>query len=367
MRWLTGKRFLPLAAAGAALPAFFFLAILPSTVVEGDGPVYAFMARHPFDTAHQAGPYPFRILIPLLVWALPFSIQFSFHALCFLGLVAGATITTILARNVGIEPRCALLVAPLYVLSFAGVYGVYEFEMIEPETAVLTSGGLLLAWSGRRYAFTVVGVLAAAARDLGATLPLAWWAARRGRGRELRAITEAVVVGVPILATYVAIQLLVPHPPGEAFMQASRADHLSDSGLVKFFGRSLVQGFGLLFLLWPIGLVLGSRRWRSFHLYVLGILPFLWSTDWNRMTIYFLPFVLPSALFVLQRASYGLCLIVTAASAYVAVILSLHNIPGSAGYPSGTAMLAPGVLVGLAAALPAIRIAATEITGRFAT
>ncbi len=367
MRWLAGWRFLLLAVVGASLPTLFLIALLPSTAAAGDGPVYAFMAHHPFDTADQAGPYPFRILVPLVVWALPLPTEFAFHALGLLGFIAGATVTTVLARDIGVESWRALLAAPLYVLCFAGVFGVYQFEMIEPETAALTSGCLLLAWRGRRYSFTAVGVLAAAARDLGATVPLAWWAARRSRGRELRAILEAVAVGVPILATYVLIQVLVPHPPGNGFMQATRAVNLHGLSLLKFFVRSLVQGFGLLFLLWPIGIFLGSGRWKSFHLYVLGVLPLLWGTDWNRMTIYFLPFVLPSALLVLQRASYGICLTVAAASAYVAVILSLHNIPDSAGYPSGRAMLVPGALIGLAAALPAIRVALTEITGRLMT
>jgi hypothetical protein len=288
MRWLAGWRFVLLAAVAASLPTLFLIALLPSTDAFGDGPVYEFMAHHPFDTADQAGPYPFRILVPLLVWALPLPTQFAFHLLGFLGLVAGATVTTVLARDVGIEPRRAVLAALLYVLCFAGVFGVYQFEMIEPETAALTSCCLLLAWRGRKYSFTAVGMLAASARDIGATVPLAWWAARRGRGRELRAILEAVAVGVPILATYVLMQVLAPHPPGNGFMQATRADDLAGLGLVKFFVRSLVQGFGLLFLLWPIGVFLGSARWKSFHLYVLGMIPFLWGTDWNRMTIYFL-------------------------------------------------------------------------------
>src|SRR6266545_4986718 len=97
------------------------------------------------DTADQAGPYPFRILVPLVVWALPLPTEFAFHALGLLGFIAGATVTTVLARDIGVESWRALLAAPLYVLCFAGVFGVYQFEMIEPETAALTSGCLLLA------------------------------------------------------------------------------------------------------------------------------------------------------------------------------------------------------------------------------
>jgi hypothetical protein len=354
------------AVAVASLAATVLLVLLPSNGDVGDGPVYAAMAHHPFDTAHQPGPYAFRILVPLLVWLLPLSTELSFHVLVFVGLVAGATITAVLARDLGIEPRRALLAAPLYVLPFAGVFGVYQYRMLEPETAALTSAAFLLAWRGRARVFTGVGMLAAAARDLGVTVPVAWWAAQRGPGRELRAIAQAVLLGLPIVATYLLIQILVPHPPGTAFFHsANRAFNLEEIGIAKFLVRSLVQGYGILFLLWPIGIALGTRRWRSFHLYVLFMIPVLYEADWNRMTIYLLPFVLPSALLALERCSYALCAVVAAASAYVAFVLSLHNIPDSAGYPSGAAMLVPGALIGIVAALPAVGASVLEIGRRF--
>jgi hypothetical protein len=43
------------------------------------------------------------------------------------------------------------------------------------------------------------------------------------------------------------------------------------------------------------------------------------------------------------------------------------KVADSAGYPAGGAMLVPGALIGLAAALPAIRSALTEIGGRLMT
>lgn len=328
--------------------------LLPSTKYGGDGTVYDAMARHPFETAHQVGPYPFRFLVPLVVWALP-GTEFEFHLLGFLGLVVGATVTAVLACDLGVERRLALLAAPVYVLSFAGVYGVWQYEMIDTEGAAFTSVALLCAWRGRKVLFVVVGMLGAAAREYAATVPLGWWAAQRGRGHERRALLEALAVGVPILGVYALVQAIVPHPPGGSFMfRNTTYAYFAQFGLARFLARSLIQSFGVLFLLWPLGLLVGTPRWRSFHLYVVGVIPFLSVTDWNRMGIYLLPFVVPSALLVLARQRFAFAVLALAGSATLAALLSLHNIPNEAGYPAHAPELVAAGLVATAACLPAV-------------
>lgn len=340
--------------AGAA--AALLVLLEPSTEFGGDGTVYDAMARHPFDTAHQLGPFPFRVLVPLLVWILP-GTHFAFHLLSFLGLMVGGVVTAVLARDLGVAPRLALLAPAVYVLSFAGVYGTWQFEMIDTEGGALTSAALLCAWRGRKLAFVLVGMLAASAREYGATVPLGWWAANRASGRERRAIVEAVALGVPILLTYALIQLLVPHPPGGRFtFRNTSYAYFEQFGLLRFLARSLVQSFGVLFVLWPIGAFLGGPRWRSFQLYAIGVLPFLSVTDWNRMGIYLLPFCIPSALLVLMRGPYAAAVVALAGSACLATLLSFHNLPNEAGYPAhAPELVAAGAVAAVAAAWSLVR------------
>jgi hypothetical protein len=359
------RRYALAAVLSAAASAGVLRVFLPWTGVGADGVVYAAMARHPFHTADQLGPYPFRVLIPLLVWLLPLPRNAGFHVLAFAGLVAGGTMVALLARDIGVRPTRALAAAPLYVLSFAGVYGLYQYRMIDSECAALTAGALLLTWRGRKLAFVVVAMVAASAREYGGTLPLAWWAAQRGRGRELQAVWWALVLGIPVLTVYFLVQTLPPHPSGGSFMfRNGTFDYYAKYGLLRYFSRSFVQGFGLLFLAWPIGFALGSSRWRSFHLYLLGIVPFMIVTDFNRTIIYILPFAIPSALLMLDRASQRLFAVAVVASAYVAVGLSLHNLPNNGGYPAGNAIILPGAILGVAALLPAARASLREVAAR---
>jgi hypothetical protein len=163
---------------------------------------------------------------------------------------------------------------------------------------------------------------------------------------------------------YIGLHLGIPHPSGGDPFAYGNGTVAGTHGLLRYVPRSVVQGFGLLFILWPVGIVLGSRRWQSFHLYAIALLPFLWVTDLNRVAIYLLPFVIPSALLALERASQVVFVVAVVANGYVAVVLSLHNIPNSAGYPSGSVSLAIGALVALIASAAAIRAAAAPLRAR---
>jgi hypothetical protein len=339
--------------------------LLPNTTAGGDGEWYGQMARDPFDNEELFGPFPLRILVPLVVWLLPGPIDAGFHLLCWAGLVTGATAVTFLARAAGVD-RTAYLCAPLYVLSFAGVYNVHQFRMVDAVTAGLCAVAILAAYQARRGVHAGAAALATAAKEIGITLPLAYYLARRGSGSHRSVLLETVLVSVPALATFLLIRLLIPH--GEWDMLDHWRYGLSierQYGFGKVFARAVIENFGMLWLLWPLALFLMPSRFLRLHLYGLVLLPLLAGGNWNRMPIYLLPLFLPAVLLVLERQSFARSAVAAAASAAVAVLLSLHNleIRVTEGATANLALV-PFAALAVVASLPAARAAWAEVWTR---
>jgi hypothetical protein len=150
------------------------VATISATGVGGDGPVYAQMERHPFETANLGGPYPFRILGPLVVWALPLPTEAGFHFISVVGLLGGAMVTALLARRLHVPDLLAVLAPILYLASFAGIYNVHQYRMLDAFSSALTAVALLAAWDRRAVVFGTFAVLATAAKEMGVLLPFAW-------------------------------------------------------------------------------------------------------------------------------------------------------------------------------------------------
>jgi hypothetical protein len=124
-------------------------------------------------------------------------------------------------------------------------------------------------------------------------------------------------------------------------------------GYLRPLVQVFVQNHGMLWLLWPLGVLVAPAGWRRLHLFVLVLVFFLAGGPWARSSGYLLPFVLPSALLVLTRVTPARALVALAGSAAVAVPLALRNI-GEAGFGSNL-LLIPGAVVFLVAAWPAAR------------
>ncbi len=349
--------------------AFLLYLVLPTSTVGWDSDAYLAMARHPFDSG-QVMPFPTRILVPLLVWVLPFDPDVGFHITTIGGLTAGAVIVAFIARRIGVH-ALALAAAPAYVLSFHGIYGTWQWRLIDAVSVPLFGAGLLAAYNHRKVATSVLAGAAAAAKEIGVTLPLAYLAARSGGiVRRRRLFVETALVALLPLTVFIGLRLLV----GQSVALAPQHEDWNTEqwdpfrsytlGITMYrewgYGRPLVQvlvqNHGLLFLLWPLALLFAPGRWRRMHLYALLLLPILAGGPWARSTMYLLPFVLPSGLLLLSRLPLGRASVAVAASIAVAVPLSLRNI--AIDELSSNLWLVPGAIVFAVAAAPAVREAA---------
>jgi hypothetical protein len=338
-------------------------ALLP-TGMSDDGVLYRSLAEDPFDNPlilespnifHAT--FAMRLLVPLTVWALPVDPDLGFHLTAAGGLVAGAVVVSLLARKLGLG-GLALLAGPVYVASFHGIYGLWQIYHVDTVTMALFSAGVLAAYTQRAVLCSVLSAFVVASKEIGLALPLAWWASRRGRGGERRAILETLLVAALPVALFVVMRftIVLPHQPWRAWEQYKLGfTTQGEWGYARPLVQVLLQNHGMLWLLWPLGLLVGPPRWRRLHLFVLLLLPLLAGGPWARSTAYLAPFVLPSALVVLSRVSLLRGAIALAGSAAVAVPLALRN---SAVEEAGSnLLLLPGIVVFLVAAFPAARSA----------
>lgn len=335
--------------------------VLSSQPISDDGALYRALADDPIDNpliVNSLNPFhvtfALRLLVPVTVWALPFGTTTGFHLTSIGGIVAGAVIVALIARRIGLGPL-ALLAGPVYVATFHAIYGLWQMYHVDTVTLALFSAGVLAAYTYRAVFCSLLAALVVASKEIGLALPFAWYASRRRSCSERRALAEAVVVAAFPLTVFVTMRYtqLIPHRSWHAWQQYQLGfTTQGEWGYVRPLVQVFVQNHGMLWLLWPLGVLAGPPRWRRLNLFVLILVPFLAGGPWARSCGYLLPFVIPSGLVALSRISLVRASIALVGSAAVAVPLALRNI--ALEQFQSNLLLLPGALVFGVAALPAI-------------
>ena len=347
--------------------------LLPTTegAPEDDSELYLSLARDPIDNpliaeteTKFASTFALRLLVPVVVWLLPVEPNLGFHFTSLGGLLAGGVVVALLARKLGVG-GLALAAGPAYVLSFHGIYGLWSWRMVDTVTLALVAGAVLAAYTSHPVICSLLAAATVTSKEIGLVLPIAWFAVRRSAGTR-RALVEAALVAAPAAILFAVMRFsgLIPHQTWDAWDQFKFGfTTQGEWGYVRPLLQVFLQNHGMLWLLWPLAVLIGPPRWRRLHLFVAVLVPFLVGGPWARSVGYLLPFVLPSALFVLARGRTAFALAALAGSAAVAVPLALRNI--AIDELGSNALLLPGMLVFAVFAFPAARRAVSEARERW--
>lgn len=347
--------------------------LLPTTegAPEDDSELYLSLARDPIDNhliaeteTEFASTFALRLLVPVIVWLLPVEPNLGFHLTSLGGLLAGGVVVAVLARKIGVG-GLALAAGPAYVLSFHGIYGLWSWRMVDTVTLALVAGAVLAAYTSRPAICSVLAAATVASKEIGLALPVAWFAVRRSAGTR-RALVETALVAAPAAILFAVMRFsgLIPHRTWAAWDQFQLGfTTQGEWGYVRPLLQVFLQNHGMLWLLWPLAVLVGPPRWRRLHLFVVLLVPFLAGGPWARSVGYLLPFVLPSALLVLARGRTAFALAALVGSAAVAVPLALRNI--AIDELGSNALLLPGMLVFAVFAFPSARRAVSEARERW--
>jgi hypothetical protein len=363
------------AALGAAAAAVA-LAVLAPLVPElppieahgGDGEHYAAMAEEPLE---EVAPPPFaqRIAVPLLVAALPVGTKTGFMLVAVASLLLAGALVALIAREVGIPTPGRVAAAALAIGSYAGAHAVYNPYYVDPTTLAVIALALLLAQRRRWLAFAALATVGVLVKEVAATLIVVPYLLERRPGSLLdrRAALRAAALAVPVVACFVAVQILAPATPapeGETGRLFFERD-IFDRGVLTSAANPLVALFGLALLLWPIRAWRGTADLRRLHVWALLAVPILVFGHWERTLAVFLPLALASAFLVLRDARPAVLAGFTLGSFWITGVASALTIGEGASSVTGKlALVLPGAAVGLAALAFHARSAARPAPGR---
>lgn len=319
-----------LTVAGAAIA--LVAAIAPHEGAIVDGARYATMAHHPFH-GDVVSPWALRIGVPLLVWALPLSTGAGFTLLAVVSLLAAGLLVAATVRALGLPERHALAAAALTCATSltASTFWAYYID------AHMLTFYALLTWLAVRTTsawlvpLVPLGVLVKEIAILGVGLVALIWGFRRRTWPTLIGMSAAG------LLTLVLLGLLVPRAPGrhgdvlhqQLFYSRVWLGVVRRMGVVRYTGNALLSVFGVMWLLWPLGLRSAPPWLRRAQLWIPLTLVFFITAQWERSFAYYLPVVLPVALLALADASALELGVLTAASAWVSGVVPAHTVGGS--------------------------------------
>jgi hypothetical protein len=255
--------------------------------ITGDEPAYVGMATHP-GAAHSF-PYAYRIAVPWLVHAMPFSQAFSFQLLALLGIAASGAALYALMREFEVSPWLAgALCVGFAVSPILLVVLLRNGRSIDPASILIMVLGCLFIVRRQRLALAVTILLGVAVKEASFFLiPFAYavWA-RRLIDRQALSDTARIAAG-PI-AAYIVLRTSISaigsqYTPEYAgpFLKA-RIDVFRQ----VFTGvelRRLAYAFGPLWLIAPFALRSLPFARRGLVLVALCVISMTVSFDAGRV------------------------------------------------------------------------------------
>jgi hypothetical protein len=273
--------------------------------ISGDEPFYVRMATHP-GAAHSF-PYAYRIAVPWLVHALPFSQVASFELLAFVAIAASGAALYALMGEFEIPGRLAgalavgLAVSPTLLVAL-----LRNGRNIDPATILVMILGCLFIVRRQRLALALTLVIGVAVKETSLFLiPLAYaiWAERP---LDLDALRDVALVSVAPIAGYVALRAFVP-AIGNQYVPGSAGSflHIRLEILRKAFSgtelRRLAYTYGPLWVVAPLALRNFSFARRGLVLVAVCVIAMTVSYDAQRVIFLAAPIFYVAAALVLKH------------------------------------------------------------------
>jgi hypothetical protein len=282
--------------------------LLHETGLGGDEPYYSRMAAHP--AGPHNFPYAFRIGVPYLVHALPFSRAFSWELLALLAAGAAGGALYALLREFAIDQRLAVGLAVGFCVSppLLVVFLRNGRELDAAAILVLILGCLFIV-RRRRLALALTLLVGATIHESCLFLiPLAYavWARRP---LDLDALRDVAMVATAPVALYVYLRVSIlamgqryqPGYTGPFF--TARLDVLRDAlshGGWHVELRRILLTYGALWLAAAFALrKLGFAR-RGLVLVALCVISMTFALDWGRAIFFAAPVIYVAAAYAVR-------------------------------------------------------------------
>jgi hypothetical protein len=285
------------------------------------------------------------------VWLFPFPTDVGFFLLAFVSVMAAGMLVGATVRRLGLPERHALA-ATACTCATSLTASCFWAHYVDVHMLSLYAGTVYLAVRVRRFWLVPLaggGVLVKEIALLAVPLAMLIWGRRR-ISWPVVAMASSAATGI-LLLLYFLIPVAGAAAGGilEAQVRYSRIwlEAVADIGPVRYTGNALLSVFGLLWLLWPLGLGRAPEWLRRAQLWIPLTLPLFVTAQWERSFAYYLPIVVPVAMLALREAGRLELMLLTVASVWVSGVVSALTIGGDI-TPSTEKLLlmSPGLLIG---------------------
>ena len=303
---------------GARIPPALFVGLLCLAVagladallrhekgISGDEPFYERMAAHP--GAPHSFPYAYRIAVPWLVHALPFSQVVSFQLLALVLIAASGAALYALMRDLAAPPLLAGALAVGFAVSPTLLVALLRHgRNIDPATILVVILGCVFIVRRQKLALAVTLLIGVAVKETSLFLvPFAYavWA-RRLVDRD--ALRDVALVSVTPVAGYVALRTSIP-ATGSQYTPEFRGSfvHVRLEVFRQAFSgsepRRLAYTYGPLWVVAPFALLGVPFARRGLVLIAVCLLAMTVSYDSPRIIFLAAPVFYVAAALVLQN------------------------------------------------------------------
>ena len=260
------------------------------TGLNGDEPFYVRMATHP--GGPHTFPYAYRIAVPWLVHALPFSLSFSFRLQAWLTMAASGAALYALLRHFLVDVRLAVALVLAFVVSpTLLIVLMRNGRSIDPASTLAMTLGCLFIVRRQKLALAITILIGATVKETTLFLiPFAYavWAERpldRDALRDVAKVSVAPILGYMALRASVSAigSQYAPGITGSFLKRRFDVLQLSVSGTEL---RRLAYTFGPLWLVAPFAL--RDLRFARRGLVLVGLCVAAMTVSFDASRIIFL-------------------------------------------------------------------------------
>ncbi len=283
--------------------------------ISGDEPFYVRMATHP--GAPHSFPYAYRIAVPWLVHALPFSQAVSFQLQALVLIAASGAALYVLMREFGIPVWLACALAVGFAVSPTLLVALLRHgRSVDPATILVMILGCLFIVRRQKVALAVTLLIGVAVKETSLFLIPFAYAVWAQRPVDRDALRDVALVSVAPIAGYIAVRMSIsaigsqytPEFTG-SFLHV-RLDVLRQA----FSGtepRRLAYTYGPLWIAAPLALLSVPFARRGLVLVAVCVLAMTVSYDSPRIIFLAAPvFYVAAALAVQHRRRLALATVI---------------------------------------------------------
>lgn len=178
----------------------------------GDALSYVALAKNPSAfLASDRSQWRFRLLTPIIVHFLPFSIDVGFKLMTFAALLLSSLLLYRFLRNLGFSMIEGIVGQVLFLSDIGVLYYLANFRLVDPLDLLFLMLGLSFAYSNKKVAFATTLAVGMLNHETTIILAPVYYLIHRKRGSvDSKRLLDSILLSIPAIVTLLILHLALP-------------------------------------------------------------------------------------------------------------------------------------------------------------